>query len=51
MSKRIVDHPLHTPVIRGPLTKNLSLIFDDVVEEIKAAFAEAIGSRLEGDGQ
>lgn len=51
MSERIVDHPLHTPVIRGPLTRNLPLILDEVVDEIQSAFFDTIDSKLEGQGK
>ncbi|OSX67134.1 hypothetical protein POSPLADRAFT_1164419 [Postia placenta MAD-698-R-SB12] len=34
------EHPIHTPVIRGPLTRNLGALFPDVVDEINVAFPE-----------
>lgn len=51
VSNSVVDHPIHIPTIRGPLTKNLGVVFGDVVDEINAAFADTIGSKLHGDGQ
>ncbi|OSX67204.1 hypothetical protein POSPLADRAFT_1042481 [Postia placenta MAD-698-R-SB12] len=38
----ITDHPIHTAVIRGPLTRNLNLLFPDVVDEMKTAFPEVM---------
>ncbi|PCH34176.1 cytochrome P450 [Wolfiporia cocos MD-104 SS10] len=35
-------HPIHIGVIRGPLTRNLGLLFADVVDEIKVAFSDVI---------
>ncbi|KZT72304.1 cytochrome P450 [Daedalea quercina L-15889] len=49
LAESIVDRPIHVPVIRGPLTKNLAVLFDDVVDEINSAFADTIGSKLHGD--
>lgn len=51
MSENIVNHPIHIPAIRGPLTKNLGVVFGDVVDEINEAFADSIDSKLKGDGQ
>ena len=51
MSERIADHPIHVPAIRGPLTKNLGVVFGDVVDEINEAFVDTIDSRLKGNGQ
>ncbi|KAH9915855.1 cytochrome P450 [Fomitopsis serialis] len=49
VSNSVVDHPIHIPTIRGPLTKNLGVVFGDVVDEINAAFTDTIGSKLQGD--
>lgn len=38
----VVEHPLHIPVVRGQLTRNLGLIFPDVVEEMEVAFPEVM---------
>ncbi|PCH34175.1 cytochrome P450 [Wolfiporia cocos MD-104 SS10] len=40
-------HPIHLPVIRGPLTRNLGVVFSDVIDEIFAAFPDVI--KLDGD--
>ncbi|KZT02239.1 cytochrome P450 [Laetiporus sulphureus 93-53] len=34
--------PIHINVIKGPLTRNLGVIYSDVVDEMKAAFPENI---------
>ncbi|KAH9834049.1 cytochrome P450 [Rhodofomes roseus] len=49
LSDSAVDHPIHIPAIRGPLTKNLAVVFGDVVDEVNAAFSETIGSKLKDD--
>ncbi|KAI0732573.1 cytochrome P450 [Fomitopsis betulina] len=49
MSEGIADHPIHVPAIRGPLTKNLGVVFGDVVDEINEAFADSIDRNLNGD--
>lgn len=51
MSEGIADHPIHVPAIRGPLTKNLGVVFGDVVDEINEAFADSIDRNLNGDGE
>ncbi|KAH9834047.1 cytochrome P450 [Rhodofomes roseus] len=48
-SESVADQPIHVTTIRGPLTKNLGIIFDDVVDEVHAAFADTIGSKMQGD--
>jgi len=42
-------NPIHIPVIRGPLTRNLGVLFADVVEEIFTAFPEVMP--VDGDGK
>ncbi|OSX67199.1 hypothetical protein POSPLADRAFT_1130463 [Postia placenta MAD-698-R-SB12] len=42
VARDITDHPIHTAVIRGPLTRNLNLLFPDVVDEMKTAFPEVM---------
>ncbi|PCH34174.1 cytochrome P450, partial [Wolfiporia cocos MD-104 SS10] len=42
------DHPIHLAVIRGPLTRNLGVVFLDVIDEIFAAFPDVI--KLDGNG-
>ena len=39
-------HQIHTGIIRGPLTRNLGILFGDVLEEIRAGFAESVGAKL-----
>ncbi|OSX67133.1 hypothetical protein POSPLADRAFT_1051288 [Postia placenta MAD-698-R-SB12] len=40
----VTTHPIHTPVIRGPLTRNLNSLFPDIVDEMKAAFPDVMPS-------
>ncbi|KZT02240.1 cytochrome P450 [Laetiporus sulphureus 93-53] len=40
-------YPIHIAVIRGPLTRNLGVVFADVVDEVQAAFKEVLP--VEGD--
>ncbi|CCL98070.1 uncharacterized protein FIBRA_00064 [Fibroporia radiculosa] len=35
-------HPIHLPVIRGPLTRNLNVVFAGVIDEIQKAFVDVI---------
>lgn len=50
MSENIAEHPIHVPAIRGPLTKNLGVVFGDVVDEINEAFADTIDRKLKDSG-
>ncbi|KAH9919404.1 cytochrome P450 [Fomitopsis serialis] len=51
LSESVVSHPIHLPAIRGPLTRNLGILFGDVVDEVNAAFADTIGNKLQSDGE
>lgn len=44
------EHPIHTPVIRGPLTRNLGALFPDVVDEINVAFPELMPAAAKRGG-
>ncbi|EED83490.1 predicted protein [Postia placenta Mad-698-R] len=44
VAPEIGDHPIEAFVISGPLTCRLSLIFPDVVDEIRTAFPEIMPS-------
>jgi len=47
VAPEVSTNPIHINVVRGPLTRNLGLLFPDVIDEIDLAFPEAI--RLKGD--
>ncbi|KAK1231303.1 hypothetical protein PQX77_005583 [Marasmius sp. AFHP31] len=47
MSPVIHENPYHIDVVRGALTRNISARFDDVRDELKAAFDEYIPPREE----
>lgn len=49
VAPEISSNPIHTNVIRGPLTRNLGLLFPDVVDEIERAFPEAIPLKDDGE--
>ena len=40
LGKAVADDPWHVPVVRGALTRNIGAKFDDVREEIVAAFED-----------
>ncbi|CCL98068.1 uncharacterized protein FIBRA_00062 [Fibroporia radiculosa] len=42
MAPDINDHPIHINVIRGALTRNLGVLFGDILDEIRIVFPEAI---------
>ena len=46
----VTKHQIHTGLIRGPLTRNLGILFGDVLEEIRAGFAETVDVQL-GDNR
>ncbi|OSX67132.1 hypothetical protein POSPLADRAFT_1051287 [Postia placenta MAD-698-R-SB12] len=45
----VIEHPLHIPVVRGQLTRNLGLIFPDVVDEMEVAFPEVMPMPTQDD--
>jgi len=47
LSETAATHQIHLPTIRGPLTKNLGIVFSDVVDEVDAAFADTIGNKMQ----
>ena len=42
MGMRDVDNMYHVPVIRSTLTRSLSVLADDIFDEIRTAFADVI---------
>ncbi|CCL98069.1 uncharacterized protein FIBRA_00063 [Fibroporia radiculosa] len=45
IAPNVQEHPIHLPVIRGPLTRNLNVVFGDVVDEIHTAFHDVVPVR------
>lgn len=46
----VTTHPIHTPVIRGPLTRNLNSLFPDIIDEMKTAFPDVMPSPTKDGG-
>ena len=42
MGMRDHNNSYHTPVIRTTLTRNLAVLSDDILDEIRNAFAEVV---------
>ncbi|KAK7051554.1 hypothetical protein VNI00_004533 [Paramarasmius palmivorus] len=47
LGKAVADDPWHVPVVRGALTRNIGAKFDDVREEIVAAFEDEMPATTE----